>query len=123
MRYKYNGKNIILAKNLRKRATPQENHLWYDFLSTYRPNFQRQKAIDNFIVDFYCHQAKLIIELDGFQHFTESGMIKDEFRTEILKKYNLKVIRFTNYQIDNRFSEVCVYIDYIVKESMLEKEV
>ena len=61
----YNEKNITLAKNLRKNATPQEKHLWYDFLSKYEIRFQRQKAIDNFIADFYCHKAKLIIELMG----------------------------------------------------------
>ena len=67
----YNEKNITLARNLRKNATPQENHLWYDFLSKYEIRFQRQKAIDNFIADFYCHKAKLIIEIDGSQHYTE----------------------------------------------------
>ena len=82
----YNGKNIILAKNLRKKATPQEKHLWYDFLSTYKVRFQRQKAIDNFIADFYCCRAKLIIEIDGTQHRTASGKIKDELRTEILNE-------------------------------------
>ena len=61
----YNKKNIVLAKNLRKNATPQENCLWYGYLSKYVPRFQRQKAIGNYIVDFYCHDAKLIIELDG----------------------------------------------------------
>lgn len=97
MSLEYNAKNIILAKNLRKNATPQENRLWYDFLSKYKVRFQRQKTIDNFIADFYCHKAKLIIEIDGSQHLTESGQEKDNFRTEILKEYDLKVIRFTNH--------------------------
>ena len=73
MSLEYNEKNITLAQNLRKNATPQENHLWYDFLSKYEIRFQRQKAIDNFIADFYCHKAKLIIEIDGSQHYTEKG--------------------------------------------------
>ena len=91
----YNEKNITLARNLRKNATPQENHLWYDFLSKYEIRFQRQKAIDNFIADFYCHKAKLIIEIDGSQHYTEEGRQKDEFRTEILegKSYGLPTDR------------------------------
>ena len=114
----YNKNNIHLAKNLRKNATPQENHLWYDFLSQYEIKFQRQKAIDNFIADFYCHKAKLIIEIDGSQHYTEHGKRKDEFRTEILEGYNLKVIRFTNEQIDTNFRGVCQYIDKIVKASL-----
>ena len=116
----YNKKNITLAKNLRKNATPQENHLWYRFLAKYEIRFQRQKAIDDFIVDFYCHKAKLIIEIDGAQHYTEQGFQKDNFRTEILEKYNLRVIRFTNQQIDTDFQGVCEYIDAIVKASLRE---
>ena len=117
----YNGKNIALAKNLRINATPQENHLWYDFLSKYEVRFQRQKAIDNFIADFYCYRAKLIIELDGSQHFTEEGKQKDEFRTEILEGYDLKVIRFTNRQIDTNFKGVCEYIDLVVKNALTQE--
>ena len=115
----YRHKNLALAKNLRKNATPQENHLWYDFLSKYDVRFQRQKAIDNFIADFYCYKAKLIIEIDGSQHYTEKGKQKDEFRTEILEGYDLKVIRFTNRQIDTNFKGVCEYIDIVVKNSIL----
>ena len=116
----YNKKNITLAQNLRKNATPEENRLWYDFLSNYEIRFQRQKAIDNFIADFYCHKAKLIIEIDGSQHYSEEGIQKDEFRTEILEGYNLKVIRFTNHQINTNFNNVCEYIDTVVKASLRE---
>ena len=116
----YQKKNIPLAKNLRKNATPQENHLWYDFLSTYKIRFQRQKAIDHFIADFYCHKAKLIIEIDGSQHYTEKSRREDEFRTEILAGYGLKVIRFTNHQINTNFQGVCEYIDTTVKASLRE---
>ena len=118
----YNKNNIVLAKNLRKNATKQENHLWYDFLSKYEIRFQRQKAIDNFIADFYCHEAKLIIEIDGSQHYTEDGRQKDEFRTEALETYGLKVIRFTNHQINTNFRGVCDYIDYIVRTSLAEED-
>ena len=117
----YNEKNISLAKIMRKHATPQENRLWYDFLSEYEVRFQRQKAIDNFIADFYCHKAKLIIEIDGSQHYTEEGIEKDEFRTEILKGYDLKVIRFTNRQINTNFLGVCEYIDAVVKAFLREE--
>ena len=120
MPLKYNGKNIILAKNLRKNATHQENHLWYDFLSKYEIRFQRQKAIDNFIADFYCYKAKLIIEIYGSQHYIEEGRQKDEFRTEILEGYGLKIIRFTNRQINDNFFGVCEYIDRVDKESILD---
>ena len=116
----YNKKNISLAKILRKKATPQENHLWYDFLSKYEIRFQRQKAIDNFIADFYCHKAKLIIEIDGSQHYSEEGKQNDEFRTDVLESYGLKLIRFTNIQINTNFRGVCEYIDAVVKASLLE---
>ena len=116
----YNKKNVVLAKNLRKGATRQEKHLWYDFLAKYQPRFQRQKAIDNFIADFYCHEAKLIIEIDGSQHFTEKGQQKDAFRTEILEGYDLRVIRFSNRQINTNFHGVCEYIDDVVKEALAE---
>lgn len=114
----YDGKNIVLAKNLRRNATPQENHLWYDYLAKYPIRFQRQKAIGSFIADFYCHKAKLVIEIDGSQHYTDSGKQKDEFRTEILEGFDLKVIRFTNRQIDDQFQAVCNCIDAAVKEAL-----
>ena len=111
----YNGNNIPRAKNLRKNATPQEKQLWYDFLSKYEIRFQRQKAIDHFIADFYCHRAKLVIEIDGSQHYTPDGKDYDNFRTEILERYDLTVIRFTNKQVALNFDGVCLYIDKIVK--------
>ena len=114
----YNKENIDFAKKLRKNATSEENHLWYDFLSKYQIRFQRQKAVDNFIADFYCHKAKLIIEIDGSQHYTERGREKDDFRTETLEAYDLKVIRFTNYQIKTNFRGVCEYIDKVVQDSV-----
>ena len=115
MMLNYNSKNIELAKTLRKNMTPQEKHLWYDYLANYKPNFQRQKSIDNFIVDFYCQKARLIIEIDGAEHFTKDGRRKDGLRTDILEKYDLIVIRFTNGQIDKNFKAVCEYIDKTVK--------
>ena len=98
MSLKYKSGLIPLAKSLRTNATKQEKRLWYDFLSKYPVRFQRQKAIDKFIADFYCHKAKLVIELDGSQHYTPDGKEHDEFRTEILEDYDLSVIRFTNKQ-------------------------
>ena len=116
-----NKSNITLAKNLRKSATPEERHLWYDFLSKYKIRFQRQKAIDNFIADFYCHRARLIIEIDGSQHYTKIGKQKDEFRTEILEGYDLRIIRFTNNQINTNFRGVCEYIDGAVSAFLREE--
>ena len=97
---------------------PRKSRLWYDFLSTYEVRFQRQKAIGNFIEDFYCHKAKLIIELDGSQHYTKSGKINDEYRTEKLEDLDLKVIRFSNHQINTSFESVCNHIDKVVKSSI-----
>ena len=116
----YNKKNLPLAKNLRKNATPQENHLWYDFLSKYEVRFQRQKAIGNYIADFYCHKAKLVIEIDGSQHYTVHGKQEDDFRTERLAELDLSVIRFSNRQINTNFRGVCEYIDSVVKASLRE---
>ena len=116
MSLEYNENNIPFAKELRKNATPQENHLWYDFLSKYKVRFQRQKAIDNFIADFYCHKAKLVIEIDGSQHYTPEGKERDAFRTEILEGYDLKIIRFLNRDIDQNFRGVCQYIDIVVSQ-------
>ena len=114
MSLEYNKNLIPFAKSLRKNATPQENHLWYDFLRNYQPRFQRQKAIDGYIADFYCHEARLVIELDGSQHFTPEGMTYDEARTRVLNAYGLTVLRFTNHQIDSEFRAVCTKIDAAV---------
>ena len=114
MRLPYNKNLIPFAKSLRKNATPQENHLWYDFLHSYQPRFQRQKAIDSYIADFYCEKARLIIELDGSQHFTPEGMTYDEARTRVLNAYGLTVLRFTNHQIDSEFRAVSTKIDAAV---------
>ena len=118
----YNKKNIPIAKDLRKNITPEEKRLWYDFLSQYPVRFQRQKAIDSFIADFYCHKAKLVIELDGSQHFSEEGIEKDKFRTGVLEGYDLKVIRFTNLQIRRNFESVCAYIDKTVQDALKKKQ-
>ncbi|MBQ1504821.1 MAG: endonuclease domain-containing protein [Oscillospiraceae bacterium] len=111
----YDGKNIKRAKNLRKNATPQENHLWYDFLRLYPVCFQRQKAIGHYIADFYCHAAKLVVEIDGGQHFEQDAEQYDESRTADLAEFGLIVLRFSNREINLRFREVCEKIDLTVK--------
>ena len=118
MPLKYNGNNINFAKNLRKNATSQENHLWYDFLRQYKVRFQRQKAIGNYIVDFYCYQAKLVVEIDGSQHFTNEERDYDQQRTAYLEQLGLHVLRISNRQINEEFKAVCEHIDTIVKNSL-----
>ena len=111
----YNHKLIPRAKELRTNATRQENHLWYDFLNKYPVRFQRQKTIGCYIADFYCARVKLVIELDGSQHYTEEGMAHDAGRTATLETFGITVIRFSNAQIDKEFHAVCAEIDRIVK--------
>lgn len=115
---KYNKDLIAYAKELRKNMTPWEMKLWNWFLRDYPIRFQRQKVIDNYIVDFYCAKARLVIELDGGGHYTEEQMQYDANRTEILEKYGLKVLRICNLEIDNNFYNVCAYIDGEVKQSL-----
>ena len=114
----YNEKNIQLARNLRKNSTPQEKHLWYDYLSKYPIRFQRQKAIDNFIADFYCHKAKLVIELDGSQHFESDNINKDDKRTQYFKSLGISVLRIPNNQVNQNFAGVCEYIDDVITKSL-----
>ena len=117
---KHNPNNKPLAKALRKEMTPWERKLWYCFLKEYPIRFQRQKCIDNYIVDFYCFQAKLIIELDGSGHYNEKAINEDKNRTRILESYGLKVIRFCNLDVDKNFYAVCTVIDSEVKQRMAE---
>ena len=112
----YKGKLIPRAKELRKNATRQEKKLWYGFLNSYPVRFQRQKSIDSFVADFYCYEAKLVVELDGSQHYEEAGIARDKERSAILEKYGLKVIRFSNLEVDRNFQGVCTTIDLAVKE-------
>ena len=114
----YNKKLIPIAKELRKNMTKQEFCLGLYFLKDYPIRFQRQKVIDNYIVDFYCHKALLVIEIDGSQHYSENGLVYDDYRTDILTKYNLEVIRFTNTEVDKSFKEVCACIDFKVRNRL-----
>ena len=96
--------------------TPWERKLWYMFLKDYPIRFQRQKCIGNFIADFYCFQAKLVIELDGGGHYNPESEKKDIFRTEKLEEFGLDVIRFCNTDVDQNFYAVCTVIDEAVKK-------
>ena len=117
---KIHNKNLVSnAKKLRKNMTKEERHLWYDYLRDYPVKFLRQKPFGNYIIDFYCEKAKIAIELDGSQHFTEQNIINnDNQRDTYLKKYNITVIRIPNNEINNNFAGVCEYIDLSVKKSL-----
>ena len=116
----YDHRNVANAKRLRKEMTPWERKLWYCFLNRYPIRFQRQKCIDHYIVDFYCFQAKLVLELDGGGHYTPEAREKDEARTRILEGYGLKVLRLCNLDIDRNFDGVCTFIDLEVKKRMAD---
>ena len=115
---KHNKEIVPVAKMLRKNMTKEENHLWYDFLKTYPVRFSRQKVLGKYVADFYSASAKIIIELDGSQHYETGGMAKDEERTKYLEEYGLKIIRIPNNEVNQNFRGVCEYIDKIVRQSL-----
>ena len=104
------------ARQLRREMTPHERKLWYLFLRKYPVKIYKQRIIGKYIVDFYCASAKLIIELDGSQHFEQEGQDYDAERTAFLEKQGLKVIRYSNRDIDRDFQAVCEHIDLTIKE-------
>ena len=115
---KHNRAIVPLAKQLRRGMTKQERHLWYDFLRGYPVRFSRQKVLGKYIADFYCAQAKLVVELDGSQHFEEIQIEKDTERTKYLEAFDLTVVRIPNNQVDRNFRGVCEYIDLFVKSAL-----
>ena len=104
------------AQDLRKNQTKEESLLWYRFLSRHPYRFRRQYVIGNYIADFYCHKAKLVVELDGSQHYDPLEIEKDKKRTLYLESLGLKVLRFTNLEVEREFRNVCEMIDMTVKE-------
>ena len=92
--------------------------MWYDFLRSYPVRFLRQKVIDDYIVDFYCASANLVIELDGSQHFEDQGREYDERRTAVLRARGMTVVRIPNNELMKNFRGVCEYIDMIVQQRM-----
>ena len=118
MQSKHNKQLVPFAKKLRKGMTKEERHLWYDYLRSYPIRFSRQKILGKYIVDFYCAEAQLVIELDGSQHFEDSNIEKDNERTDFLETYGLKVIRIPNNEVSRNFLGVCEYIDIAVKQSL-----
>ena len=116
MQSKHNKKLVPLAKQLRKEMTKEERHLWYDFLRSYPVRFSRQKVLGKFIVDFYSAETKLVIELDGSQHYASKEMAQDARRTAYLQMQGITVLRFTNLEVLRQFDAVCEAIDRKAKE-------
>ena len=108
-----------LAQVLRRRMTKEERHLWYDFLRKKPVTFQRQKVIGPYIVDFYCAKAHLVIEIDGAQHFEEEGKAKDRVRDAFLSELGIRVLRYSNVEINRNFRGVCEDIlRYLPKDEL-----
>ena len=104
-----------LAQELRRNMTKEEKHLWYDFLKKLPIKFNRQKVIGNYIVDFYCAEAKVVIELDGAQHYELNAREKDTIRDEYLNSLGILVLRYTNIDLHKNFEGICK--DILVKIS------
>ena len=118
MDYKHNKSLFSNAKTLRKNMTKEERHLWYDFFRSYPVKFLRQKILGKYIVDFYCAEAKPIVELDGSQHYEDKEMEYDTERTAYLEQYGFRVLRIPNNEVNQNFSGVCEYIDIAVRQSL-----
>ena len=102
-----NSKLTGNAKVLRKNMTKEEKHLWYDFLKQQSVTFNRQKVIGDYIVDFYCASAKLVVEIDGSQHYEAAGREKDYIRDNYLSGLGLLILRYSNYDVNSNFDGVC----------------
>ena len=118
MQSKHNKNLVPFAKDLRKNMTKEERHLWYEFLRGYPVRFTRQKVLGRYIVDFYSAQVKLVVELDGSQHYTSEGEMRDFHRSEFLFGYGLRVLHFSNKEVNENFAGVCHCIDAVVKQSL-----
>ena len=103
----YNSKLVPNAKALRRNMTKEEKHLWYDFLKRLPFAVKRQHNIENYIVDFYIANRKLVIELDGVQHSTPDSIEYDQARENVLSKWGMVVVRYTNRQVNQQFNGVC----------------
>ena len=105
-------------QSLRKNMTKEERHLWYDYLKKYPVQFRRQVPFGQYIVDFYCFQAKLVVELDGLQHDMPEGSAYDQQRSAYLEQQGVRVLRFSNADVNCRFRGVCEAIDLTVHSRM-----
>ena len=102
-----NSKLTSNAKTLRRNMTKEERHLWYDFFKTLSVTVNRQKVIGNYIVDFYIATSKIVIELDGSQHYDEKGIENDEIRDKYFNSLGITVLRYSNLDVKERFEGVC----------------
>ena len=103
-----NKKLSPISRVLRNNMTKEERHLWYDFFKKLPITVNRQKVIGNFIVDFYVAEANLVVELDGSQHYENPRQIASDFdRDKFLESIGVKVLRYSNLEIQRSFESVC----------------
>ena len=112
------------ARKLRNNSTPAEKRIWatlrtMPFFKRYY--FTRQKPLGNFIVDFYCHRLKLVIEIDGDTHGTDTAKSYDQKRTHWLEGQGLQVIRFSNRDVLNGINGVMETLEGIIKKITVEE--
>jgi very-short-patch-repair endonuclease len=110
MNERSNPKLTGISKMLRRNMTKEKKHLWYDFLKQLPQTINRQKVIGPYVVDFYCACARLVIELDGSQHYEENERLKDQERDAYLHELGITVVRYTNLDIHKKFDAVCADI-------------
>ena len=115
---KHNPKLTARAQDLRRNMTKEERKLWYEYLHSYPQRFRRQVTFGGFILDFYCASAKLAIELDGSQHFTQEGQARDTERTAFLEANGIHVLRFSNADVLKNLRGVCEQIDLMVQKRL-----
>ncbi len=117
---KYNNPKLTkYAQELRKNMTKEELKLWCNCLKNSAKPFHRQKVIGSYIVDFYCASAKVVVEIDGTQHYLDDGIESDTVRDEYLKGLGLTVLRYSNYEINEHFDSVCA--DIMLKIGVIEE--
>ncbi len=112
-----NKKLTSNSQTLRKNMTKEERRLWYDFLKGLPLTINRQKVIGNYIIDFYIASCKIAIEIDGSQHYENNKIQEDEKRTEYLNSLGIKVLRYSNLDINKKFNSVCEDILQNIKPS------
>jgi very-short-patch-repair endonuclease len=111
----YNPKLKSLARDLRRNSTLAEILLWMNIKNkALGYEFHRQVPIDDFIVDFYCHELRLAIETDGYTH--DYNFIKDEYRQKILKSYGIIVLRFTDEDVKRFMNDVLRSVQFVIAE-------
>ena len=115
---KHNKTLVPLAKTMRKNMTKEERRLWYDYLKDHPVRFLRQKVIGKYIADFYCASAKIVIELDGSQHFEQEGERYDAERDKYLKEFGIRVIRIPNNEVNQNFTGVCEFLDNEIRQAV-----